>query len=110
MKFGICKCAVLTLIDVERVKQPNKERIRDPGNSEYKYFGILKLDNIVHRGIEDITAAYAMRLKLVLKLKFYEKNLVTTNNIWVLAVVFYSATVAKIDVKEIDRHGRFTRI
>lgn len=115
MKFGISKCAVLTMKRGKRahcrgIKLPTEEVIAEPDDSGYKYLGVLEVDDILHREMKEITQkAYKNRLKLILKSKLNSKNLVHAINIWAVAVIRYGAAIVKWTVEEIDVLDRQTR-
>lgn len=57
----------------------NEERMEGTNDNEGKYFGILELDNIVHREMEDkIITACLKHLKRLLKSKLYSRNILIT--------------------------------
>lgn len=87
MEFGISTCTVLTLkrrkrVNCRCIELPDGERIENPNDDRYKYFGIMKLDNILHRDMYDkVIIACFKRLKLLMKSRLNSRNLATTFNI-----------------------------
>ena len=53
IKFGISKCAVVSLQSVrkgwEGIDLPNREEINEVEGGSYKYLGVLELDRIMWR-------------------------------------------------------------
>ena len=115
MKFGISKCAVVSLkrgkrANVRGVELPSGESMGDPDDEGYKYLGVLEIDDILHTSMkENVRSTYLKRLKLVLKSKLNAKNLILAINTWAVSVIRYSAGILNWNKEDRDGRDRNTR-
>ena len=73
MEFRIKKCGILTMkrskiVKSEGIKLPDGEVMKQVGQEEYTYLGIIELDKIKETEMkEKITKEYKQRQRLILK-------------------------------------------
>jgi hypothetical protein len=123
MSFGLEKCKIVHvkhgildtssgedfLVDDNKIIQTLRQ-----DENEYKYLGILELNQIKHNKIkEQITAEYVKRVKAILKSQLTAQNKVTAINTLAVPVMRYSGGIvkwAKLELQEIDRRTRKLKI
>uniref|UniRef100_A0A2H6MYK7 Uncharacterized protein n=1 Tax=Micrurus carvalhoi TaxID=3147026 RepID=A0A2H6MYK7_9SAUR len=75
MQFGMGKCATLSIkrgkiTTCDGIEMPNRQLIKYNQNEDYKYLGILQLDNIKHGEVKTIVRReYTNRVRKILKSK-----------------------------------------
>ena len=116
MEFGIQKCAMVKLIrghivESSGIALPNGTEIRSLEQSEeYKYLGILQIDDTKNKEMKQMTKKeYFRRVRKVLKASLNGKNTIEAINSWAVATVRYSAGIVswtKEDSREMDRKTR----
>ena len=86
MEFKISKCVVYTIkrkapITSQQLNLFNDEKISDHKQRSFKYISILELDDFMNQYIKKTaTNTYFKRLRLLLKSKSNERNLINTIN------------------------------
>ena len=115
MKFGLDKCAVLTIrkgvrVACEGIRLPGGEIMREVDENGYKYLGVLEGADIMKREMkEKISGEYLRRVKALARSKLYAGNLLRGVNAWALGVVRYSAGILdwkESELKALDRKTR----
>ena len=119
MAFGLEKCKIVHVkhgaldtssgeefrIDEEKMIQTLRQ-----DENEYKYLGILELNQIKHNKMkEQVTAEYVKRIKATLKSQLTARNKITTINTLAVPVMRYSGGILKwtrLELQEIDRRTR----
>ena len=100
MEFSIEKCAMLVMKSdkrhkSDRIKLPNKYKIRTLGENEtYKFLGILEADTIKQVEMKDKIQKFRRTRKL-LETKLSSRNLIKGINIWPVTLVRYSGPFLK---------------
>jgi hypothetical protein len=119
MSFGLEKCKIVhvkrgvldTSNGEEFILEEDKtiQTLRQHEN-EYKYLGILELDQIKHNKMkEQLKAEYVKRVKAILSSQLTARNKITTINTLAVPVMRYSGGVVKwtrLELQEIDRKTR----
>ena len=107
MKFGIEKCACITIKNgnVSKalgIELPSGESIKTLDNEGYKYLGVLQYCDIKHKEMKLLVKnEYLRRVKAVAKSKLLAKNLFMSINSWAVSVVRYSAGIVDWGEKEL---------
>ena len=117
MEFGIKKSEILTIkrgktVKSEGIKLPDGEVMKQVGQEEYTYLGIIELDKIKETEMkEKITKEYKRRQRLILKPKLNGRNKVTAVKTWAVAIFKYGAGIIQwkgSELKDLDRESRKT--
>ena len=112
MEFGIKKCEILTMkrgkiVKSQGTKLPDGEVMKQVGQEEYTYLGIIELDKIKETEMkEKIAKEYRRRQRLILKYKLNGRNKVTAINTWAVAISKYGAEIIQwkaSELKDLDR-------
>ena len=112
MEFGIKKCEILTMkrgkiVKSQGIKLPDGEVMKQVGQEEYTYLGIIELDKIKETEMkEKIAKEYRRRQRLILKYKLNGRNKVTAINTWAVAISKYGAEIIQwkaSELKDLDR-------
>ena len=115
MEFGLDKCATLTIqrrsvVQTEGINLPNNN-IRGLSMEEnYKYLGILQVDDIKHVQVKKKAASeYTKRVRKVLKSKLNGGNSIRAINSWAVPVIRYTAGIVDWTQAELEDLDRKTR-
>ena len=117
MEFGISKCASLMmkrgkLSESKGIKMPDNKIIRgieDP-EDEYKYLGILEIDDIKHVEMKKgLKKEYYRRLRKILKSKLNGGNIIEAINSRAVSVIRYGAGIIEWTKEELQGIDRKTR-
>ena len=116
MKFGIKKCAVLTLkrgkvAESRGIQLPKDELIKSLDENEgYKYLGVLEADQIKHNEMKkNLTKEYFRRVRNILKSKLNGGNVISAINSKAVSLIRYGAGIlnwTKDEVRNMDRKTR----
>ena len=116
MKFGISKCAHVTMkagkfVSVGRMELSSGEVIPDLESEKgYKYLGILEANDIMHTEIKDkIQKEYHKRVRQLISSKLNGGNTIRAVNSWAVSLVRYGAEIlkwAKDELKVMDGKTR----
>ena len=115
MRFGIQKCATIVMKrgkkeDDEGILLPDGERMKDLGNEDYKYLGVLEAnDNKMKEMKERVRKEYIRRIKLLLESKLNGGNVIRAINTWAVAVLRYSGGILDWTKEELQNMDRKTR-
>ena len=116
MKFGIKKCAMLTLkrgrvTESNGILLPNQQKIQCLGEEEgYKYLGVLESDQIKSKEMKkNVTKEYFRRIRKILKSKLNAGNTITAINSRAVSLIRYGAGIldwTKDEMRAMDRKTR----
>ena len=89
---------------------PDGEMMKDIGEGEYKYLGVLEASDIKAGKMRElIIQEYRRRLRLLLRSKLNSGNMMKAINTWAVSVLRYTAGIISWtvdDIHEIDRKTR----
>ena len=114
MSFGLGKCATLVMKRGKRISdtgiEVGKEVMKDLGECDYKYLGILESDAIKSETMkQNIKTMYLKRVEKILKTKLNGGNTVRAINVWAISMVRYSAGIIEWTQEELRVMDRETR-
>ena len=115
MKFGLSKCATLTMKRGKKVEDkgiflPSGETMKDLGESDYKYLGALEACDIKAAKMKEAeTTEYNRRMRRVLRSKLNAGNMIQAINTWAVSVFRYTAGILKWTHEELLDIDRKTR-
>ena len=115
MRFGIQKCATIVLKkgnkeEDDGIKLPDGETMRDLGQEDYKYLGVLEASQIKMREMkEKVRKEYFRRIRLILESKLNGGNVIKAMNTWAVAVLRYSGGILDWTKEELEGMDRKTR-
>lgn len=117
MEFGISKCASLImkrgkLSESKGIKMPDNKVIRgmDDPEDEYKYLGILEIDDIKHVEMKkDLQREYFRRVRKILKSKLNGGNVIMAINSRAVSTIRYGAGIIEWTKEELQGIDRKTR-
>jgi hypothetical protein len=116
MKFGMDKCAIVTLkrgkqvTDGAGISMPDGEEIKQLEESGYRYLGVLESGDILHTAMKDnIRREYMTRVRTMLKTRLNGGNIIKAINTYAVSVVRYSAGIVKWSREELAVIDRKTR-
>ena len=115
MRFGIQKCATIVLKKGKKeeddgIKLPDGETMRDLGQEDYKYLGVLEASQIKMREMkEKVRKEYFRRIRLILESKLNGGNVIKAMNTWAVAVLRYSGGILDWTKEELEGMDRKTR-
>ena len=115
MRFGLNKCATLTMKRGKKVEDmgivmPEGQMMKDLGETEYKYLGVLEACEIKSGLMKKSTIdEYKRRLRLLLRSKLNGGNMIKAINTWAVSVLRYTAGILSWTKEEICQLDRKTR-
>ena len=115
MKFGLQKCATIIMKRGKReeddgVTLPDGEMMKDLGQDDYKYLGVLEANEIKMKEMkEKVRKEYIRRIKLLLESKLNGGNIIKAMNTWAVAVLRYSGGILDWTKEELENIDRKTR-
>ena len=116
MKFGVEKCAVLTMKKGKMAKSdgitlPNKTAIKGLKQSEsYKYLGIIQEDRTKHHEMkEKVKREYYRRVRKILETKLNDGNIRAGINTRVVLFLRYSAAILESTGAELEQMNQRAR-
>jgi hypothetical protein len=115
MKFGIQKCATVVMKRGKREQDegillPDGELMKDLGEQDYKYLGVLEADDIKMKEMkEKVRKEYYRRTRLLLESKLNGGNVIKAVNTWAVAVLRYAGGILDWTKEELEVMDRKTR-
>ena len=116
MKFGLSKCAKLTMkrgkpLNYESLTTISGETFPDLGDADfYKYLGVEENAQTGHNEVKKrVTTEYKRRVKLILRSELNGKNTITAINTFSVPVLTYSFGLICWTLEELRKLDRMTR-
>ena len=115
MKFGLQKCATLVMKRGKKeedagIEMPDGQLMKDLGDGDYKYLGILEADKIRMGEMKvRVRKEYYRRIRKLLTSKLNGGNMIKAMNTWAVAAVRYTAGIVDWKVDELKVMDRKTR-